>query len=350
MSLKDRLAALIAAGGPMTVAEFMHACLHDPREGYYATRPDLGAKGDFVTAPLVSQMFGELIGLWAVETWRALGAPDRFRLVEVGPGDGTLMVDLLRAARLVPEFLAACDLWLVEVSEPLLRRQMAALAGASLTPTFVQRLADIPEGAPVIVVANEFLDCLPARQFVQNAAGGWVERLVGLDDDGDLTFALAEPVAAGGLVLEVSAAQEAFGSELGMVIRRETGAALLIDYGRSESGFGDTFQALSRHAKVDPLEAPGSADLTVHADFPTVLTAAADEGCETEITTQATFLQRLGIEYRAASLARARPERSEALERQLQRLIAPDQMGELFKAACIHYPADPIPPGFADPA
>ena len=349
MSLKERLAAQIAAGGPITVAEYMHACLHDPVDGYYATRPDLGEKGDFITAPLVSQMFGELIGLWAVETWRGLGSPSPFRLVEVGPGDGTLMSDLLRAARLVPEFLAACELWLVEVSEPLMRLQMEILAKAPLTPTWAQRIADIPEGAPIILIANELLDCLPARQFVQ-APTGWVEKLVGLDTDGELTFALSEPAPPGGMVLEVSAAQEAFATQLAYIIKRESGAALLIDYGRSEPGFGDTFQALSHHAKVDPLAAPGAADLTVHADFPTVLEAARAEGCAAAIVPQGLFLSRLGVEHRAAALARARPERGEALQRQLQRLIAPDQMGELFKAATIHFPHEPVPPGFDDPA
>ena len=347
MSLKDRLAAQIAAGGPMTVAQYMQACLLDPQDGYYATRPGLGETGDFITAPLVSQMFGELIGLWAVETWRGLGSPPRFLLVEAGPGDGTLMSDILRAARLVPEFIAACELWLVEVSEPLLERQMATLASAPLTPTWTPTINDLPDGAPVILIANELLDCLPARQFVQTS-DGWVEKLVGLDAAGELTFALSAPAPDGGMVMEVSAAQEAFAAELGALLRRETGAALLIDYGRSEPGFGDTFQALSRHTKVDPLAAPGEADLTVYADFPAVRAAAEAEGCATDIAPQGLFLRRLGIEHRAAALARMKPERGEVLERQLKRLIDPQEMGELFKAACIHYPAHPAPPGFED--
>ena len=345
MTLKDRLAAQIAASGPMTIAAFMQACLHDPKDGYYATRPALGEAGDFITAPLVSQMFGELIGLWAVETWRGLGAPNPFRLVEMGPGDGTLMSDILRAARLAPEFLAACDLWMVEVSEPLMRLQLAALADAALSPTWTPRLTDIPAGAPVILVANELLDCLPVRQFVQTQTG-WVEKLVGLNASGALTFALSAPAPEGGMVLEMSAAQEAFGLEIGEIIHRQSGAALLIDYGRSEPGFGDTFQALSRHEKVDPLADPGGADLTVHVDFPTVLDAARAQGCATALTTQGHFLRALGIEYRAAALAQARPERTEALQRQIHRLVAPDKMGDLFKAAVIHFPAEPVPPGF----
>ena len=348
MSLKERLIAQIRANGPMTVAQYMHACLHDPTDGYYATRPALGEAGDFITAPLVSQMFGELIGLWAVETWRAMGAPRSFRLVEAGPGDGTLMADILRAASLMPPFIEAAELWLVEVSEPLMTRQMAMLAKAPLTPTWVPNLSAIPEDLPILLVSNELLDCLPARQFVQTTTGGWVEKLVGLDDAGDLAFRLTGPAPEGAMILEVSAAQEAFGAELGAKLATAGGAALLIDYGRSEEGFGDTFQALNRHTKVDALVEPGTADLTVHADFPSVLRAAEAAGCETAIAPQGLFLRRLGIEHRAAALARSKPERGHALERQLARLIAPDQMGDLFKAAVIYKAGQPEPPGFVD--
>ena len=348
MTLKDRLIAQIASGGPMTIAQYMTACLYDPQGGYYATRPDLGAEGDFITAPLVSQMFGELIGLWAVETWRAMGAPKPFRLVEAGPGDGTLMSDVLRAARLMPPFIEAADLWLVEVSAPLMARQAQALKDAPLIARWAPDIASLPGGAPVILIANELLDCLPARQFVQKADGGWVEKLVGLDAHGQLSIALSAPAPNGGLVLEVSAAQEAFGSALGAILAREGGAALLIDYGREQPGFGDTFQALSAHDKVDPLTAPGEADLTVHVDFPAVLAAAQAEGCATAIAPQGMFLKRLGIEHRAAALARAKPERGEVLQRQMNRLIAPDQMGDLFKAATLYKEGQPPPPGFED--
>jgi len=348
MSLKARLAAQIAANGPMTIAQYMQACLHDPKDGYYATRPALGEAGDFITAPLVSQMFGEIVGLWAVETWRGLGSPSPFRLVEAGPGDGTLMSDMLRAARLVPEFLDAADVWMIEVSEPLMMAQMARLAEAPITPTWAAQIGDVPPGAPVILIANELLDCLPARQFVQSE-NGWVERLVGKDLDDELAYVLSGPGLAGGMIMEVSPGQEALGSALGEIIRREHGAALLIDYGRTEPGFGDTFQALSGHQKVDPLSNPGAADLTVHVNFPAVLDAAKAEGCSARTTTQGEFLRRLGIEYRAAALAKARPDREETIRRQIHRLVAPDQMGDLFKATVIHYPASPVPPGFEGP-
>jgi SAM-dependent MidA family methyltransferase len=353
MSLKRRLKIQIAAEGPMTLAQYMTACLHDPLDGYYATRPRLGADGDFITAPLVSQMFGELLGLWAVETWIRMGQPPRVRLMEVGPGDGTLMADALRAARLAPAFLAACDLWLIETSAPLIAAQRTRLGSGPLTPTWVPALAHVSAGAPVVLLANELLDCLPARQFVR-ADRGWAERMVGLDGEGELTLGLASrplervlPPAEVGAVIEVSAAQEAFGAEIGALIARDGGAALLIDYGRSEPGFGDTLQALKDHRKVAPLDAPGEADLTVHADFPAVAWAARRAGARTSaIVTQGELLRRLGIAQRAETLMRARPDRADVVRRQLERLTAPDQMGDLFKALAIYAP--PTPPGFED--
>jgi NADH dehydrogenase [ubiquinone] 1 alpha subcomplex assembly factor 7 len=349
MSLREKLAAQVAAGGPLNVAQYMTACLHDPQFGYYATRPALGEAGDFITAPLVSQMFGELIGLWAVECWERLGRPSPVRLVEAGPGDGTLMSDMLRAARLAPAFLQAAEVWLVEVSEPLRAVQRARLGEAA---RWASSLEEVPGRAPVILVANELLDCLPARQWVRTEKG-WAERLVTVGEDGALAFALggqAPPFPAAwdakaGDVMEVSPAQEAFADQLGHRIARDGGAALLIDYGRAEPGPGDTLQALRRHEKVDPLACPGEADLTVHADFPRVLSAARGQGAGAPLLTQGEFLRRLGIEARAAALARARPDRAAVIGRQLERLTRADQMGELFKVACIHSPGW-TPPGF----
>lgn len=357
MDLRARLKARIRAAGPIGVAEFMTACLHDPRAGYYATRPRLGEDGDFVTAPLVSQMFGELVGLWAVETWAGLGRPSPFRLVEVGPGDGTLMSDLLRAARLDPAFLAAADLWLVETSEPLAERQRRRLAAAPAR--WARALDAVPAGAPTILVANEVLDCLPADQFVRRAEG-WAERVVALDEEGELAFALAPPIAASlapplapdpaqavppGTVVEVSPAQAAFAAAVAGRVAADGGAALLIDYG-GEPGWGDTLQALQAHRKVDPLATAGEADLTVHADFAAVLRAARAAGAEARLLTQGDFLRRLGIEQRAAALARARPDRAQTLARQLARLVDEGQMGRLFKVACLFAPGGRPPPAF----
>ncbi len=307
MDLRERLAAQIAAGGPISVAQYMTACLHDPDFGYYATRPALGETGDFVTAPMVSQMFGELVGVWAASAWELMGRPDPVRLVEMGPGDGTLMSDILRTVRHAEGFLEAADVWLVETSGPLMALQRERLPE---DVNWAASLAEVPDGAPTILVANELLDCLPARQFVRTPIG-WAEQVVGLDADGELAFGLAStpaagllPEAAAGQVYEQSAAQAALGAELGRRIAGDGGAALLIDYGRAEPGFGDTLQALRRHEKVDPLATPGEADLTIHADFPAVMAAA--------------------------------------------RLIGADEMGELFKVCAIHSP-DWTPPAFEPP-
>jgi len=340
MSLRERLAAEIAAGGPMSVARYMTACLHDPDFGYYATRPALGADGDFITAPMVSQMFGELLGVWAFAAWELAGRPEPFRLVEIGPGDGTLMSDLLRAAAKGPGFLQAADLWLVETSPPLRARQQARLADAGGV-RWAERLGEVPDGAPLILVANELLDCLPARQFVKTHAG-WAEQMVGLDRQGRLAFGLNPTPAAGllpdasaGAVLEQSAAQAALGSELGARLARDGGVALLIDYGRAEPGFGGTLQAVMRHEKTDPLDRPGEADLTMHADFPAVMAAARAEGAAAAILTQGEFLARMGVGQRAEALIRARPDKSAQIGRQLNRLVAGDEMGELFKVCCL---------------
>jgi SAM-dependent MidA family methyltransferase len=350
MSLRDRLTAQIATQGPISVAQYMAACLHDPDFGYYATRPAIGEDGDFITAPMVSQMFGEMIGVWAASAWELMGRPDELRLVEMGPGDGTLMGDILKTVRHAPGFLEAADVWLVETSEPLQTLQAERLGEVV---QWAASLAEVPEGAPMIVVANELLDCLPARQFVRTSIG-WAEQVIGLDADGELAFGLASTPAAGllppaapGQVLEQSAAQAALGAELGARIAADGGAALLIDYGRAEPGFADTLQALRRHEKVDPLSNPGQADLTVHADFPAVMAAVRAEGAAAAILTQADFLARMGIGERAEALVRAAPSRAAVIGRQLTRLIAADEMGELFKVCAIHSP-DWAPPAFED--
>jgi NADH dehydrogenase [ubiquinone] 1 alpha subcomplex assembly factor 7 len=352
MDLRERLAAQIAAGGPISVAQYMTACLHDPDFGYYATRPALGETGDFVTAPMVSQMFGELVGVWAASAWELMGRPDPVRLVEMGPGDGTLMSDILRTVRHAEGFLEAADVWLVETSKPLIALQRERLPE---DVNWAASLAEVPDGAPTILVANELLDCLPARQFVRTPIG-WAEQVVGLDADGELAFGLASTPAAGllpeaavGQVYEQSAAQAALGAELGRRIAADGGAALLIDYGRAGPGFGDTLQALRRHEKVDPLATPGAADLTVHADFPAVMAAARTQGAAAAILTQSAFLARMGIGERAEALVRAAPRRSGVIGRQLTRLIGADEMGELFKVCAIHSP-DWTPPAFEPPA
>jgi len=376
MSLRDRLVGRIAAHGPLTVADYMDACLHDPRDGYYATRPALGEGGDFLTAPHTSQMFGELIGLWAAETWTRMGGPPRFALVELGPGDGTLMSDILRAGRAAPGFNEAAQVWLVETSDPLRALQAARLGDR---PRWADELGEVPRDAPVILAANEFLDCLPIRQAVSTPEG-WRERRVGVDENGALRFEVGPPLppllgwvgpegrggavcndgsfgghtgaphpdgfavcpspGGEGGVVEFSPGLEAFGREVAGLLEEATGAALFIDYGRSAAGYGDTLQALRGHAKEGPLENPGSADLTAWVDFPAFLDAAAAP--DSPILSQGVFLRRLGIEMRAAALAAAHPEQAGKIMRQLERLIGVDQMGELFKVVALGSPGVPL--------
>ena len=344
--LKARLIAEIATEGPMRVSAYMARCLFDPLDGYYATRPALGEAGDFITAPLVSQMFGELIGLWAAETWSRLGAPARFVFAEMGPGDGTLMADMLRAGRAAPGFREAAEIWLVEASGPLRALQAERLAGAEVR--WAQTLEALPQDAPMVLVANELLDCLPTDQFLRGPDGRWAERRIGLGADGaSLVFGLAPlpsdfapPVAwtaaAAGAVAEISAAARTLGEAVGARVTTHGGAALFIDYGALAFAPGDTLQALRRHRKEDPLAGPGEADLTVHADFPGFLTGARAAGAETPPgLTQGELLHRLGVEARAAALAARHPDAAERLGRQLQRLVADDQMGVLFKAVAI---------------
>ncbi len=353
MTLREKIAGLIAREGPIDVARYMTLCLHDPEAGYYATRPELGETGDFITSPLVSQMFGELLGLWAAEVWLAMGRPDPVRLVEIGPGHGVMMSDILRAARAAPGFREACDVWLVETSAPLRARQAATLAPLA-APRWADGLEEVPGGAPLIILSNEYLDCLAIGQAILTAAG-WRERRVGLAADGhSLAFVAGEPVAppAGGAGASEGAVAEwsddlaAAGAGIGARIATDGGAALFIDYGRDAVERGDTLQALRRHAKVDPLDTPGEADLTAHVDFPAFLAAAARAGVAVgPIRTQAGFLKDLGIATRAARLAAARPDRAEVIARQLDRLVGADQMGQVFKVAVIHTPGL-TPPGF----
>lgn len=334
MSLKQRLIEEIILDGPISVADYMARCLLDPIDGYYTQRPALGADGDFITAPMVSQMFGEMIGVWVAETWMAMGAP-KFRLVEIGGGDGTLMSDILRVAARMPGLKDAARITMIEPSPVLRERQATVVPDAEFMPA----VEAVPDDLPLIIVANEVLDCLPARQYMR-VDGNWHERLVGVRDD-MLAFGLASENSQfpeisncnNGDLFEYSPEQVRFTRALGEKLKVASGAALLIDYGRDRPEPGDTLQALCRHQKRDPLEAPGEHDLTVWADFPVVASTATQAGLATSgITTQAAFLQRMGIYARLDALKASNPSQTDKLQRQFDRLVAQDQMGELFKA------------------
>ena len=356
-ALLDELKRMIALEGPISVERYMALCLGHPVHGYYATRDPFGASGDFTTAPEIGQMFGELIGLWAAEVWRIMGAPRPVRLIELGPGRGTLMSDLLRAVRLVPGFRDAADVHLIETSPVLRARQRETLSAGDGPIAWHPRLSEVPPG-PAIVIANEFLDALPVRQFVRTERG-WHERLVGLDD-GNLVYGLAaEPNArltAGGKagdILEWPGAALDLTQDIAKRIVAQGGAALLIDYGYSGPAFGDTLQAVKRHAFTDPLGEPGEADLTVHVDFARIAATARDCGAVAHgPIPQGDFLRSLGIEARASALqARATGAQTAEIESALHRLTsgAPNAMGSLFKVLAIIHPELNLVPGFPSP-
>jgi NADH dehydrogenase [ubiquinone] 1 alpha subcomplex assembly factor 7 len=354
--LARQLAERIARDGPIGIDAWMAACLADPAQGYYRAGVPVGAAGDFTTAPEFSQVFGELLGAWAAATWQAIGSPAPVRLVELGPGRGTLMADALRAtARPAPGFHRALDLHLVEINRDLRALQRAALGRMA---TWHDAVDDVPEG-PILVLANEFLDALPVRQFLR-CAEGWRERRVGYEA-GRFVFVpgplVADPPlepahadAAPGEVAEVAAGAQSFVAALATRLRRDPGVALFVDYGPLASGVGDTLQAVAAHRAADPLARPGAVDLTAHVDFAALLRAARRAGLAAwGPVPQGVFLTRLGLHARAALLAQAAsPAQRIAIARGCARLVGDDRMGRLFKAIALASPQiDRPPPGFA---
>ena len=369
MTLLAHLGRRIRLEGPLSVADFMMEALGHPRFGYYLTADRFGAAGDFITAPEISQMFGELIGLWCADTWERLGRPDPVMVVELGPGRGTLMADALRAvARVMPAFVAAARVHLVETSPVLRQRQAEALARHR--PVWHDRLAEVPEG-PVLVIANEFFDALPVRQFERTLLG-WAERLIALapgadsasDESGALCFVLGPPngpstrmippqvrdaVLPPGTVIDLGLAGQSIALELGRRLARATGAAVIIDYGHTAPIPTDTLQAVRRHAPVPVLQNPGDADLTTHVDFGVLAAAATDGGAVAYgPVSQGAFLRALGIETRAATLRRAATvAQGHDIDHALTRLTADAAMGQLFKVLALTGPGQPVPAGFA---
>jgi NADH dehydrogenase [ubiquinone] 1 alpha subcomplex assembly factor 7 len=351
----QHLKNLIRADGPISVAEYMRICLTASGDSYYRRGDPFGVAGDFVTAPEVSQVFGELIGLWCADVWRQLGAPKRFSLVELGPGRGTLMRDALRAARIVPGFLDAVSVVLVEVSAALRRVQRDTLSDTTAPVHWHDAFDDLDAQGPIVVVANEFFDALPVRQFVRTAQG-WSERCVGLDATGSLTFGLSPagaapssvPDAPVGALVEMSPARVAVARAIGERIAAGEGAALVVDYGFAGPAVGDTLQAIKAHAFVDVLSEPGSADLTSHVDFTALGQAFEDGGARIyPLATQGNFLHALGAIQRVAKLkANASAAQAADLDSAHHRLTAPEAMGSLFKVLCAVMPSTLQPAGF----
>lgn len=354
--LAIRLAEQIARDGPVSIADYVHRCLLDPDHGYYRTQTVLGRDGDFVTAPEISQIFGELIGLWCAVVWQLMGRPDQLHLVELGPGRGTLMHDALRAARVVPGFADAAHVALVEASPVLRSRQQALLATRHPRLAWYDTLGEVPAGA-AIVVGNEFLDAMPVRQWLRTN-DGWRERAIGLDDAGMLTFTtlpdhgspqvalpIAESARVGDVIEERDTADLA--SALSRRASRAPLAALLIDYGHVTTALGDSLQAVRNHAYEHPLASPGEADLTAHVDFEALARDARSAGLEVDgPTTQAQWLGSLGIVERASRLMAANPAHAAGFEVGVARLIQPSGMGSRFKVMALRSIQLPPLPGF----
>lgn len=350
-ALADLLRKQIRVTGPLSLAQYMATCLLHPEHGYYTTQDALGVDGDFTTAPEISQMFGELIGLSLAQAWLDQGAPDPVTLAELGPGRGTLMADILRATAAVPGFHAAVTVHFVETSPHLRALQAERVPQA----TWHDRIDTLPD-APLLLVANEFFDALPIRQFVR-AGAGWRERMVGAQD-GHLCFGLSDaaPLALlaprlddtqDGDLVEHCPALPGIVAAIAGRIAAHGGAALVIDYGDWQS-LGDTLQALAGHAPTDPLTAPGAADLTAHVDFAAIAAHAAPAR-HSRLTRQGVFLERLGITARARKLASGLT--GQALDAHVaahRRLTHPSEMGDLFKVMAL-FPATAMPPAGLDP-
>jgi len=359
--LQSEIKKLITSSGPMPVWRYMELCLTHPEHGYYISRDPLGREGDFTTAPEVSQMFGELLGLWAASVWKAMGSPPLLRLIELGPGRGTMMADALRALRVLPPLFQALSLHLVEINPVLRAKQKSMVRGIS-NIAWHDSIDDVPDG-PAIIFANEYFDVLPIHQAVRGETG-WHERVVEIDDDGELAFGVAlEPIPRFEILLPPLLRAAPLGAvfewrpdaeimKIASRVRDQDGAALIIDYGHLRSDAGDTLQAIVRHSFADPLRNPGHADVTAHVDFQALVRAAEDIGVAVHgPVPQGEFLTRLGIETRALTLmAKASHEVSEDISSALQRLIGGGRggMGELFKVLAISEPNLTALAGFAD--
>lgn len=357
--LAAELKRRIAVEGPITLADFMGAALGHPKYGYYMTRDPFGRSGDFTTAPEISQMFGELVGLWLAEVWRQSGEPKRARLVELGPGRGTLMADILRAAKMLPAFREALEVTLVDVSPVLRETQEKTLADSGVTVTWVGSVDSLPDdGQPIFAVANEFFDALPIRQM-QRTVDGWRERLVTVSPEtDDLVLTLARgpgPLeallpdrirrnAGEGEIVELAPAVWRAAHSLGARIAASGGAALVVDYGYPASAAGDTLQAVRSHEPCGILNDIGEADLTAHVDFERLGEAFGEAGCRVApLSTQGDFLRALGIEVRAKALAKSGDAAKISAAR--DRLIGDEGMGTLFKVLGVAAPGIPPLPG-----
>jgi|TARA_R110002126_G_scaffold13118_1_gene56130 SAM-dependent MidA family methyltransferase len=354
--LEDTLKKYIAADGPMHLARYMELCLTHPEFGYYVTRDPFGEKGDFVTAPEVSQMFGEMIGLWAALLWGDSGKPQKLNIIELGAGRGTLIADFIRGTAKVPDFHDALQISFVEKSPVLQEKQKRSVADAGFAraPNWADDIEGLDVDGMTFVIGNEFIDALPIRQF-EYTDKGWMERCVGIGEKGALSMGLiaAAPLlkthlpqhAVIGDICERSPQRDHYMQRIAALIKKNSGAALLIDYGHDmPDAKGDTFQAMRHHEFVDPLEDAGNADLTAHVDFYRLREVAKAEGCDVFTSAaQGAFLHKLGIGQRAQILVDSAPEKGAEIYEAYKRLTDNDKMGTLFKVMCISSNIDGAP-------
>jgi len=356
----DFIRGVIAQDGPIPVSRFFELALSGRGDSYYMNRDPFGPDGDFITSPEISQVFGECIGAWCVDLWTQMGSPSSFRLVELGPGRGTLMSDILRAGRMHAPFIEACTISLVEVSPFLRTLQQQRLSNfPGERSLWFERFEQVPADRPMIVIANEFFDALPARQFARTEKG-WFERCVGLDSQGRFVFGVApEPEASAripesltssppGSVLEFSEVAVLTAGRVGRALRACGGALLAIDYGFEGPAIGDTLQAIKSHRHVPVLEHVGACDLTFHVDFSTLAAALSSQGAQClAVVEQGALLRRLGALERTTHLkSRATAAQALQLDNAFVRLTSPEGMGTLFKALCAVSPTTLSPAGF----
>jgi SAM-dependent MidA family methyltransferase len=356
-ALGQRIAELIAAEGPISIAQYMNLCQFDPSGGSYAARQTIGR--DFITSPEISQTFGEMLGLWVVQTWHDQGRPENPRLCELGPGRGTLMADALRAiAAAAPQFMMDAEVSLVEASPALMAAQQGKLKTSNADIVWYERFDERLADRPLFLIANEFFDCLPIHQFAKTERG-WCERMIGLKD-GALAFALSpvpttsvpsdRAAAPDGGVYEVAPPAIGLCEEIARAIASHGGGAAIIDYGYDEAGFGETLQTIADGRYVDVLASPGEADISAHVDFPALAKAAENGGAAVYgPVTQCNFLADLGIGPRAENLMIANPQKAHDIAAAVDRLVNPATMGALFKVLAIVPKGAPQPAGFALP-
>jgi SAM-dependent MidA family methyltransferase len=354
--LGEKIAGLIRAAGPISVADYMAICLFDPDRGYYTTREPFGAKGDFVTAPEVSQMFGELVAVWLVQAWRVSGSPMAVTIAEIGPGRGTLMKDVVRTiGRIAPDLAAGADFALIEASPRLNAIQQETLRDSEPAFTWHATLDTLPD-RPLFIVGNEIFDALPFRQFVSHD-GKWLEHAIGLDASGSFQFGIgtaslatdalpdAGKNAPDGTIFEIAPAREALMSSIATRIAARGGTGIFFDYGHLTPGLGDTFQAVRKHRSEGVFDNPGEADLTSHVNFSALAGVARSHGLETHMMTQGEFLLGMGLLERAGRLGQAADDTArEKITADVERLAGPDQMGKLFKVLAILPSGITVPP------